>query len=137
MAESTRPTAEGLRGVIEDALAAGMFTKDEILNIVSTANPPTITTGHAPDELNTGENDLPIYTELPDGLINLPSAAAHYGCTVQRFRRWVKMGYIKTHGRLRAGCPGGGYLVVVKEDLERRMAITQTKGGRPRKIPLL
>ena len=50
MAESTRPTAEGLRGIIEDALAAGVVTKDEILNIVSTANPPTITNSHGPDD---------------------------------------------------------------------------------------
>ena len=224
MVESTQTTVDDLRGAIEDGLAAGVITREEILDMVSTAEPPTALNGHAPSQPATGADDLPIYTELPEGLIDLPSAcevfgksrqllfqwvtqgrlrerglfkppgrtvanvvvakedvedcvngtdgwpkrrirtlgetpegviigsdglpvytevpeglidlrtaAAQYECTVQRFRAWIRRGHIKPLGRLKAGCPGGGYLVVDKEELRLRLESTPSKGGRPRK----
>ena len=117
MLESEPTTADEIRSVITDALAAGVLTRNEILDMVSTIDPPAANCNHAPAEPTAGADELPIYTELPEGLIDLPSAAAGYGCTVQRFRGWIRKGYIKPQGRLRAGCPGGGYLVVSREDL--------------------
>lgn len=224
MLKSGRPTADELRSAITDALTAGVVTRDEILDMVSTDSPDIRSNGHAPAEPMSGADDLPIYTELPEGLIDLPSAcevfgksrqllfqwvtqgrlrerglfkppgrtvanvvvakedvedcvngtdgwpkrrirtlgetpegviigsdglpvytevpeglidlrtaAAQYECTVQRFRAWIRRGNIKPLGRLKAGCPGGGYLVVDKEELRLRLESTPSKGGRPRK----
>ena len=80
MLESAQPTADELKGVISDALAAGVLTKDDILDMVSTAESPTSASGHTPAGPTIGTDDLPIYTELPEGLIDLPTAARNYGC---------------------------------------------------------
>ena len=133
MVESTQTTADDLRGVIEDALAAGVITRDEILDMVSTVKPPTALNGHAPSQPATGADDLPIYTELPEGLIDLPKAAKKYGCKGPTLRTWVHRGHLKSMGRLRGSSPGGGYLVVSEADLERHLAASPKKGGRPRK----
>ena len=85
------------------------------------------------DDATIGADGLPIYTRLPEGLIDLPSAAKKYGSTVYRFRAWVQRGNIEVRGRLRAGCPGGGYYIVAEEDLKRRLSEPPKKGGRPQK----
>ena len=133
MVESTQTTADDLRGAIEDALAAGVITRDEILDMVSTAEPTTALNGHEPAEPATRADDLPIYTELPEGLIDLPKAAKKYGCKGPTLRTWVHRGHLKSMGRLRGSSPGGGYLVVSEADLERHLAASPKKGGRPRK----
>ena len=133
MLESAQPTADELKGVISDALAAGVLTKDDILDMVSTAESPTSASGHTPAGPTIGTDDLPIYTELPEGLIDLPTAARNYGCQLQRFYMWVRRGQLKAHGRLRASSPGGGYIVVSQTELATRMNTVREKGGRPRK----
>ena len=74
-----------------------------------------------------------IYDELPEGLIDLPSAAKKYGCTVGRLRNWVYRGKINQRGKLKASAPGGGLLLVSRSDVERALEAPQPKGGRPRK----
>ena len=133
MLESKPTSTKELRRVITDALTAGVVTKDEILDMVSTAEPPAANNGRAPAEPATGANDLPIYTELPEGLIELSAAAEKLGCTVHRIRAWVRRGQVQVRGRLRSGCPGGGHFVVAEADLKERLAAPQNKGGRPRK----
>ena len=101
--------------------------------MVSTAELPAATNDRAPVEPATGADDLPIYTELPEGLIDLPTAARNYGCQLQRFYMWVRRGQLKAHGRLRASSPGGGYIVVSETELGDRINTVKEKGGRPRK----
>ena len=74
-----------------------------------------------------------VYTELPPGLIDLPSAVRKYGLTSSTVHDWIRHGRIEPQGRLRAPARGGGYLVVREEDLLAYMKAPRDKGGRPRK----
>jgi hypothetical protein len=133
MLKSGRPTADELRSAITDALTAGVVTRDEILDMVSTDSPDIRSNGHAPAEPMSGADDLPIYTELPEGLIDLPSAMMMYDGGRPRLRNWVKRGYLEIHGRLRAPAPGGGYIIVSKSELMEKLATRERSAGRPRK----
>ena len=132
MVESAGTTANDLRSAIEDALAAGVVTRDEILDMVPTIDPQSAN-GYKTAVPATNADDLPIYTELPEGLIDLPTAGRKYGCHRARLRNWVMHGHLKVHGRLKAPARGGGYIVVSESELEHRLATVSTKGGRPRK----
>ena len=98
-----------------------------------TMNPQANGNSHKGLELATDDKELPIFTELPEGLIDLPSASTRYGCGIARLRNWVRQGQLPLKGRLRRPAPGGGYLVVSESDLVRRLATVNAKGGRPRK----
>ena len=101
--------------------------------MVATATPPAPTNGHSPDNVRKDDRELPIYTELPDGLIDLPSAAKKHGGTVGQFRNWINRGRIKVRGRLRAAAPGGGFLVVSEPELiAYKELASANKGGRPK-----
>ncbi len=54
---------------------------------------------------------------LPEGLIDLPTASKKYGIRVDTLRRWVQRGKLPRCGRLRARSPGGGYIVTVEEEI--------------------
>ena len=77
--------------------------------------------------------------ELPEGLIDLPSAAAkysaEYGVSEGAMRQWVNRGRVAKAGRVKAPARGGGYLVVDEHELVEFMAQPRNKGGRPRKGP--
>ena len=133
MLKSQQPTAEELRGTIEDALAAGVITRDEILQMVSTAESPTSANGHTPAEPTVGADDLPIYTELPEGLIDLPTATVRYECGRSRLHGWVQRGLLTVQGRLKGAARGGGYLLVSETELQHILSTISVKGGRPRK----
>ena len=81
------------------------------------------------------ETDGPdtVYTELPPGLIDLPSAVKKYGLILSTVHDWIRHGRIKPQGRLKAPARGGGYLVVREEDLLAYMRAPRDKGGRPQK----
>jgi hypothetical protein len=55
--------------------------------------------------------------ELPEGLIDLPSASKKYGIRVDTLRRWVQRGKLPRRGRMRARSPGGGYIVTVEAEI--------------------
>ena len=76
--------------------------------------------------------DLPIYDELPEGLIDLPTAAERYKRPRDTFRTWIRRGHIRAVGRLRAASPGGGYLVVRESELVAYFKAPRNPGGRPR-----
>ena len=71
--------------------------------------------------------DLPIYDELPEGLIDLPTAAKNTGRSTGTIRMWIRNGRLVAVARLRAGAPGGGYLVVREDDLAHIHDITPTR----------
>ena len=77
--------------------------------------------------------------DLPEGLIDLPSAAARYsdkyGVSEDAMRKWVNRGHVAKAGRVRAPARGGGYIVVCESELVEFMAQPRNKGGRPRKRP--
>ena len=133
MLKSRRPTADELRSAITDALTAGVVTRDEILDMVSTVEPPNDTNGHTPAEPTVGADHLPIYTELPEGLIDLPTATVRYECGRSRLHGWVQRGLLTVQGRLKGAARGGGYLLVSETDLQHILSTISVKGGRPRK----
>ena len=61
--------------------------------------------------------ELPIYDELPAGMIDVPSAARKYGRSTGTLRVWARSGLLAVVGRLRASAPGGGYLVFRDADV--------------------
>ena len=56
--------------------------------------------------------------ELPDGLIDLPSAAKKYGIPIATLRMWVKREKLPNCGRVRAKAPGGGYILTIEAEIE-------------------
>ena len=84
-----------------------------------------------PSGSNPGDIAVPIYDVLPDGLIDLPSAAAKHGLSRHTLKSWVKRGNIARRGRLKAKAPGGGYLVVAESELLDWINAPKDKGGRP------
>ena len=84
---------------------------------------------------DTTADGLPIFAtpdEMPPDLIDVPTANAKYKLSHSTIRMWVSRGKIKSHGRLRARAPGGGYLVVKEADILQCLR-TRNPGGRPRK----
>ena len=131
MLELGRTAADELRGVITDALTAGVVTKDEILDMVSTAEPPAATNGRAPVEPATGANDLPIYTELPEGLIDVATAVREYGFKKRTVNGWIHRGMVPVLGKIRGR--GGDRALVCEKTLLQMAKMPKNKGGRPRK----
>ena len=68
---------------------------------------------HTADGAHSNESDDVIYEpgNLPEGLIDLPSASKKYGIPVKTLRSWVHRGKLPRRGRLRARAAGGGYIV--------------------------
>ncbi len=77
--------------------------------------------------------------QLPEGLIDLPSAARKYGeaygVSADAMRKWVNRGRVTKAGLLKAPAPGGGYLVILESDLLEYMQRPRNKGGRPKTPP--
>ena len=118
---------------IADALAEGVGER-ELLDMVTTvAADQVVEQPEIPGLLLDAES---IYTEdeVPEGLIDLPSAARKYGHRITRLQRWVQRGHLKVYGRIRAPARGGGYLLLSEDELVARMRAEPNKGGRPRKI---
>ena len=91
--------------------------------------------------LHSGEPGDTIYLrgQLPEGLIDLPSAARkygeEYGVSADAMRKWVNRGRVAKAGLLKAPAPGGGYLVVRETELLEYMQRPRNKGGRPKNPP--
>ena len=119
---------------IENALQSGA-TREEIQSMLELK-----VTEHEvayQDTLPAFPDDDPdaIYTELPPGLIDLPSATRKYNINKETLRYWLLKGRIRTLGRLKAPANGGGYLVMDEEELVNYMSAPRQKGGRPKKTP--
>ena len=120
MLESGKSTpTEELQGAIDQALRSGMDA-EAIAHMV--AERINVTRGSDANDI-VGVQDAPetppedagdvIYEpgELPEGLIDLPSAAKKYGISVVTLRSWVQRGKLPRRGRLRGRSPGRGYIV--------------------------
>lgn len=82
------------------------------------------------NRLAYGTRDLPIYNELPDGLITVPEASRKYRRSKATLRRWYNNGYIRLMGKLRGPGPGGGSLLVPIDEVESCIANPPFRGGR-------
>ena len=133
LVENKRTSAlERLRDAIEGARINGV-PEDEISAMVSTtaiqhdSELQSCLPGfpaHAPDR---------VYTDLPPGLIDVPTAAIKYDISRRTIQGWLRKKRLPLHGRLKAPGPGGGCLVVCESELLEYMSSPKSKGGRPRK----
>ena len=106
MPDTKQEDADALELAISDAQARGV-SRTEIARMVSTIEPkPTRTPNPVPAHATEQ-----IYDELPDGLIDLPTAAKRYGIPVKTLGMWVHRGKLPRRGRLKAKAAGGGYIV--------------------------
>ena len=137
MVESGESTlSEDLQRAIDQALRYGMdaeaiarMVAERALTLNGVARNGLTT--EAPPE-DTGDV---IYEpgELPDGLIDLPSAAKKYGIPVGTLRAWVHRGKLPRCGRLKARAAGGGYIVTTQAGIEYCRDHPR-KGGRPKRV---
>ena len=121
-------SAEDLRAAIGVALSSGV-SEGEILSMGATVAADT----GQPELPGFEDPGLPIYDELPDGLIDLATAAERYGCKPHRIYMWVYRGRLQERGRLRGPGKNGGAIVVCENDLLERMNAPPNKGGLPKK----
>ena len=136
VAQSAHDAAEALRCVIDAALCEG-WTKDTIAEMVAERAQRQYhldLDGVAHLLIENGELDPSIiYEELPPGTIDVPTASRKYGIIRNTIRKWINARYVRKVGRLKGRAPGGGYLVVIEDDLIRHKDAPKKKGGRPRK----
>ena len=130
---TARESLDRVSRAIADALAEGVDER-ELLDMVTTVAADHVAEQREIPGLFSDLNDHEIiYAEVPEGLIDLPSAAEKYACRIPTLRQWVLRGHLKVYGRLRAPAPGHGYLLVSERELSDHMKAPRKKGGRPRK----
>ena len=145
MVESAKSTpAEDLNSVVDRLLAEGADGA-QIAEMVAqriAAHPQVETASDIADYLENADTtpdngerpgELPIYTELPEGLIDLPSAAKKYGIPGSTLRTWIQLGRLQRIARLKAPAAGGGYVVVRMADIEHCRENPRKPGRKPDK----
>ncbi len=115
------PAAEELNRVVARLLAQGADGA-QIVEMVAeriTTLTELASTTLAPD-VRCDEDAEVMYEpgQLPDGLIDLPSAAKKYEIPVVTLRAWMRRGKIPFRGRLRGKAAGGGFLVTEKRAIQ-------------------
>ena len=73
-----------------------------------------------------------IHRELPDGLIDLPSASREFDIPLGTLSTWIHKGELPRRGRLHAPAAGGGYVVTEIARIKAKLA-NPSKRGRKRK----
>lgn len=101
---------EAFRAAIERAREDCLSLDDTASMITAAAD---IEHSNSNGSVHSTEQSDVIYEpgELPEGLIDLPSASKQYGISVVTLRSWVQRGELPRLGRLRARSPGGGCVV--------------------------
>ena len=73
------------------------------------------------------------FIPMPEGLIDLPSAARKYDINVRVIRNWAYLGKIPIRGRRFAPAAGGGYLVTEEAAIPYCRDNPRKPGPKPRK----
>ena len=120
MLDTQRKIADALARAMSDAFTHGLTTDDigEIAKMVAAQQPLALDySAQQVAELANGADDLPIYTELPEGLIDLQTASKKHSRGVSTMLTWVSQGWLREEGFYRK--PGGNvaHLVVNESDL--------------------
>ena len=130
------PPLERLGHAVAEALDEGV-TQQELMSVVlttvATYTPPMLMS--LSDEADCENSPAPdtVYTELPPGLIDLPSAAREFGIASSTLHMWLARGHIKSYGRLKGYAKGGGMHLLKATEILARQGAPANKGGRPRK----
>ena len=111
------PKRNAFLAAIEQAREEGL-SLDDMASMITAATE----TQRPTNSVHPTEPDDVIYEpgNLPDGLIDLPSASKKYGISVVTLRSWVQRGKLPRRGRVRAPSPGRGYIVTAEADIEYR-----------------
>ncbi len=112
-----------------EALRAGAKQEDLAAMLQTAADQEEDAQAQLPSECGLDT----IYDELPEGLIDVPSAAAQYHVPRQTIQSWITAGKLSRMGRLRGRAPGGGYNVIAERQLLEIISRPKDKGGRPKK----
>ena len=72
-----------------------------------------------------------IYDEVPEGMIDFPSAARKYSLNRGTLRTWLVGGHLSRAGRLKGPAPGGGFVLLFEDELIRRLNSPRLP-GRPK-----
>ena len=118
---------EPLRKAMAEARDAGMEKADLISMVADVYNAPQVNNAEPAPAAEV------IYDDLPEGLIDVPTAVREYGISRSTLSTWRRQGKLHRRGRLRASAPGGGYNVFSREDVLRLISAPVNKGGRPKK----
>ena len=127
------PSINQVTAGVAQMLDAGM-EGSELLNMIQ-----TIVQDHKSAQENRGhdgggyDGNTVFIGELPEGLIDIPTAAEKYNCPKSRIQNWVQRGRLATYGRRKAPARGGGYLVLREDELLDYLSQPPNKGGRPSK----
>ena len=121
---------EAFRAAMERFRQDGLSLDDMASMITAAMNESRRTNGVHPKET---EDVIYEPGELPEGLIDLNTAAEKYGCSIHRLRQWVTRGRLPRMGKLRAPAPGGGVVLVDETCLIQKLREPPNRGGRPRK----
>ena len=63
------------------------------------------------------QRDLPLYEEIPEGLIQLTEGARKYGVPSSKLHTWLRSQRLTHMGYLRGKSPQGGYVLLVEAEL--------------------
>ena len=105
MAQSTNQNARTahllaqLETEIRDAFAKGVPLGD-IQELVSTIV--------VDEQRDDSQREVPIYDEIPPGLVTSEEAAKKYGISTSTIRTWVDRGHLALEARLKASARDGG-----------------------------
>ena len=120
---------EGLSEAVLQALTAGASPTDLMATISATITDYQAKQLPMFDMLPCdGET---VFDELPEGMIDLPSAAIEFGISRYTLRGWVEGKHIPVRGRLRGSARGGGFLILSKDDI-LKLKDSPPKRGRPK-----
>ena len=127
---ASQASLEHLEGALMNAFKSGA-TKDDILTVIELKVAEHETTfqdrmpGFSEDDPDT------VYDDVPAGLIDLPSARRKYNVAERTIHSWVEKGHVRLRGRLKGPAKGGGYLLVLEDELTAYLTAPRNKGGRP------
>ena len=124
---------EGLSEAVLQALTAGASPTDLMATISATITDYQASRQESIPGLLTCDDAEVIYDELPDGLIDLPTAAQKFKLPTATLHTWLRKSHIHSRGRRRASAPGGGVLVLDEAEIAEYIVAPKPKGGRPRK----
>ena len=129
------PTSAALGEAVADLLAQGKSFDDiaAMLKSLQTPIPPLPGQPMLPGfEPPPTEPQLPIFTTLPYGMIDVPSAARKYQIHRQTIHDWIRYGHLTAVGKLEGHSPGKSSHILMEADLIHHKN-TRRPPGRPKK----